>query len=134
MAKAKKLKIYDGLIPLRRDGSLCVDASPGDEFYYEFSGGVESVPILWMPNYLFDDGLAVISTSNTPYSNTLHLESVNDKRKYALLVKDLPDIFSLASIFQQEVDGVWRLVLACHWTFKLYYNSYFVTAIDPEKI
>lgn len=135
MAKKKKAKIYDGLVPFRRDGSLVAGASPGSQYYYDFiDERCESFPITWKPNFIFDDGLAVISTRNTTYSNTIYLESVNDGLKYALLVRDLPDIFSLASIYQQEIGGVWRLVMACHWTFKSYYNSYFVTAIDPEKI
>lgn len=137
MSKKKTNRIYEGLVPFLSDGSLVDEAMPEQSFVNRYDDAIATWirrTITWKPNFVFDDGLAVVSCESTGWSNYFELKSVNDNIRYVTPVKNMPHIFSLASIYQQEIDGVWRLVLACHWTFKKHADKYFVTAVDPEQI
>ena len=113
---------------------------------FDEKGEMESYPLRHLqyelrPNYVFDDGLALICEYYGRSCSAFLLYSVNDGKEYITSAAEFIKASRIATIYQQQIEHrefrhqkKWCLVLACHWTFCKKGNRYFLKAVNPEDI
>ncbi len=113
---------------------------------FDKDGNPQSYPLRYeqyelRPNYVFDDGLALIGEQYARSCSAFLLYSVNDGKEYVTSAAEFIKASRIATIYQQEIKHrefrhkkKWCLVLACHWTFCKKGNRYFLKAVDPEAL